>query len=152
MSNREQRVREELDRRRIAAYLPTYREKRRWADRDKTLDVPLFRGYVFARIERTPEARVEVLMLSGATRIVGAVTETEIESVKKMLESGGKPYASANPLLKVGCRVRVRSGSLRGVEGIFLRQKAQGRLIVSIDLLRQGVSAEMDEADVEVLP
>ena len=151
MSNREARVYEDLERRRVPAYLPSYKEKRRWADREKILDIPLFRGYLFARIDSDLESRLQVLNISGTTRIVGMVSECEIEAVKKMLAAGGQPFQSANPLLKVGCRVRVRSGALQGVEGIFLRQKSQGRLIVSVDLLRQGVSTEMDQANVEVL-
>jgi len=51
--------------------------------------------------------------------------------------------------LRVGERVRVRKGALRGVEGLLVRVKNQTRLVVSVTLLSRSIAAEIDSQDVE---
>jgi transcription antitermination factor NusG len=73
--------------------------------------------------------------------------EHEIEAVRRLVASD-LPY-DPHPYLKVGRRVRVRSGPLDGCEGILTRKKGLTRLILSVNLLQQSVSAEVDAECVE---
>jgi len=80
----------------------------------------------------------------------GARTEERefITSIQTLLQND--VLISPYPYLKIGQRVRIVNGPLMGCEGILLREKPnKERLIISIDLLKRSVCAEIDGADVE---
>jgi transcription antitermination factor NusG len=54
-----------------------------------------------------------------------------------------------HPYLKAGRKVRIRSGSMAGVEGLLVRKRDCTRVVLSISLLQRSVSVDIDEADVE---
>jgi transcription antitermination factor NusG len=130
----------------IEQYLPLYRARRRWSDRWKELDLPLFAGYVFVRF--APAGRREVLTTPGLVAIVGfggrpaEILPEQIAAVRRLSDSGLRlePW----PFLKTGQRVRIERGPLAGLEGVLVRVKAPWRLIVSVDLLERSVAAEVD--------
>jgi len=137
----------------IEEYLPVYKSRRVWSDRVRELELPLFPGYVFCRINL--QARSVVLATSGVVGIAGSenqpipIDERELAAVRKLVESqsGVEPW----PFLRIGQRVRVQRGSLRGVEGILLKVKSSYRLVVSITLLGRSVASEIDAAYVKPL-
>jgi transcription antitermination factor NusG len=147
----EKRVAEQIELRRVVCFLPLYRSVRRWKDRRKELDLALFPGYVFVRI--APQDRLQVLQVPGAVRLVSfngqpaALPEQEIECLRSRQSSsrGIEPH----PYLRVGRRVRVRSGPMRGLEGIIRRTKDKCRVVFSLDLIMRSVAVEVDEADLE---
>jgi transcription antitermination factor NusG len=147
----EKRVKEYLNGRMVECYLPSYRSVRRWQDRRKEVELPLFPGYLFVRIGL--RFRLQVLTAPGVVHIVSfdgkpaPICEDEIEALRQALSRGinWEPH----PYLKVGRRVRVRSGPLCGVEGTLVRRKEGYRLIISIELIMRSVATEVDEADVE---
>lgn len=155
-SNYEQRIRAELTRKGVESYLPVFREVHQWKDRKKIVEVPVFRSYVFARFRDTSDARLAVLRCDGAVRILGAqdsitpIPEEEIEALQSMLTKAAS-RCLAHPLLQEGAWVRVKRGPLKDLEGLLLRVKSQTRLVVSITLLSQSVSTEVDAGDVELL-
>jgi transcription termination/antitermination protein NusG len=131
-------------------FLPLYKSVRRWKDRRKELELPLFPGYVFVRI--ASQDRLRVQKLTGVLQIVSfngrlaPLPEDEIEALRNGLaRNAWEPH----PYLKVGRRVRVRSGPMAGVDGILVRRKDRFRLVLSVDLIRQAVALEVDGADVE---
>ncbi len=152
-SNFEKRIAEELSAKGIENYVPSYQEVRQWKDRKQKLDLPLFPGYLFTRFYDCPEARIAVLRTAGVVRILGqsgaieAVPQHEIETVRSLLRSALPCYT--HPFLRVGERVRVRKGALRGVEGFLVRVKNETRLVVSVALLSRSIAAEIDARDVE---
>ncbi|MCC7176737.1 MAG: UpxY family transcription antiterminator [Bryobacterales bacterium] len=130
------------------AFLPLYRARRRWSDRVKELDLPLFAGYVFCRFARAE--RGQVLATPAVTSVVGfgnqpaAVPEVEIDSVRTLAASG--LALSPWPFPRVGERVRIEYGPLAGVEGILAQLKDAWRVVVSVELLQRSVAAEVDRA------
>jgi transcription antitermination factor NusG len=131
----------------VDTFLPLYRARRRWADRVKDLDAPLFPGYVFARFPLRD--RVRIVKTPGVARIVGfaglpaPVAEQEIDTVRAALASklplGPWPY-----LLKAGGRVRIERGPLRGLEGTLLREGNCLRLVLGVELLQRSLAVEVD--------
>jgi transcription antitermination factor NusG len=144
----------ELMAKEVETYLPTYDEVHRWKDRRKTIAVPVFPGYVFARFVDSPPCRLNVLKTRGVIRILGTgtsihpVPDNEIVSLQRMLNSRLRCFG--HPFLQEGARVRIKRGPLRDVEGILVRVKNQTRLVVSIELLSQAVATEIDACDVEL--
>jgi transcription antitermination factor NusG len=136
------------------AYLPMYRSRRRWSDRVKQVDLPLFPGYLFCRFQ--PSDRLAVLTTPAVIGIVGAgktpiaVDNDEINAIRAILHSGlaAQPW----PFLSVGARVYVEAGPLAGVEGIITNTDKIHRLIVSVSLLQRSVAVEIDCAWARLVP
>jgi transcription termination/antitermination protein NusG len=139
----------------ITCFLPMIEEVRHWSDRKQRIASPVFPGYLFVCIERTPEAQVRVLRVPGVADFVKnrqgpmAVAEYELENVRKVL-SRGMPVV-AHPSLTAGDYVRVIRGPLAGVEGTFVRTGGRSRILISVQLIQQAVAVEVEEADVESL-
>ena len=150
----EKRVDQHLSMREIEHYLPLYRTQRKWSDGSRvTLDLPLFPGYVFVRIDRTQ--RVRVLEVPGVVAVVGgtggkpaALPEADIEALRSGLPLR---HVEPHPLLKVGQRARIRSGAFAGMEGIVLRKKNSFRVVLTLDTIMQSFAVEVDGKELEPL-
>jgi transcription antitermination factor NusG len=127
-------------------FLPLYRTSNRWSDRVKTVELPLFPGYLFCRLD--VNLRLPVLTTPGVTSIIGcgkmpvAVDPEQIEEVFRLARSGVPmlPW----PYLREGQRVRINHGAMKDVEGILISFKKQYRLVLSVTLLQRSVSVEID--------
>ena len=132
-------------------FVPLYKNRRRWSDRIKVVEAPLFPGYLFCRFD--PLYRLPILKTPGVMQIVGynriptPIDETEIQAIQTLVGSGLPTHPW--PFLTVGERVRIESGSLCGLEGIVVKLKQNHRLVVSVTLLRRSVAVEIDSALVE---
>jgi transcription antitermination factor NusG len=137
----------------IEQFLPTSWIERRWSDRVKAVEVPLFPGYLFCRI--APQTARTVLAVPGVSRILrcGAslypVPDAEVEAIQSLVLSGLP--ASPGPYLTQGDPVRVTGGPLKGQQGILVKIKKQYRFVVSINLLQRSVFVDLDAASVEAL-
>jgi transcription antitermination factor NusG len=128
-------------------FLPLYWSRRRWSDRVKVLQLPLFSGYLFCRF--APADRVPVLSTPGVVLIVGSgktplpIDAKEVEAIRVAVNSGQKivPW----PHLEIGRTVRIEEGSLRGLEGVLLRFKGANQLILGVQLLQRAVAVEVPE-------
>lgn len=145
-SNCEQVVHRMLEQRGYELFSPMYRVSRRWSDRMKAIDVPLFPGYVFCRLDTRNQ--LPVLTTPGVVQLVGsgkkpvALTEIEIASIKTVLKSN-LPYMPWEALVP-GERVMVDRGPLMGVQGKLLECRTGNRLVVSIEILNRAVAVEID--------
>jgi transcription antitermination factor NusG len=133
-------------------FLPLYSVKRRWSDRIKTVEFPLFPGYVFCRFD--PRLRLPILKISTVNSVVGPgntpepVDDSEIIALQTVCRSGLQ--AIPCPYLTVGSKVRINDGPLKGLEGILVRDK-ETRLILSVMLLQRSISVEIDRSWVSPL-
>jgi transcription antitermination factor NusG len=150
-SRHEQIVRQQLERKGLEAFLPTIPRWSRWKDRKKRIDWPLFPGYCFARF--APGSALAILKCTGVVSIVSfegmmaAIPDHEIEGVRRLVASDLQ-YDPC-PLIHEGMMVEVSHGALKGVVGRLVRKGAHARLVLSVNLIGQGVSVEVDAADVK---
>ena len=129
-------------------FLPLYRARHRWSDRNKELELPLFPGYLFCRFDVSD--RLPILTTPGVIGLVGAgktpipVDEEEIDGIWAILRSGfaAQPW----PFLRVGSKVCIERGPLAGLEGVIANTDNVYRLIVSVSLLQRSVAVEIDRA------
>lgn len=151
-ANHEKRVAEQFAVRGIQHFLPTYESVRKWKDRKVRLQMPLFPGYIFVQMLLTN--RFGVLQVPGVARLVGfhgqpaAVPEDDLLRVREFLSRGFR--AEPHRLMKVGRRVRVRSGPLEGMEGIVARRKNGHKLVISFDLIQRAMAVEIGAEDLEM--
>jgi transcription antitermination factor NusG len=149
----EKAVAAQLEAKGLEGYVPVYRDRHRWSDRVRTVELPLFPRYVFARF-RLAE-RLSVVTVPSVTSIVSfggkpcAIDDVEIESIRQMLASG-MPVAPW-PFLNIGQSVRISGGALDNLEGILVREKNGYRVVVNVNLLNRAVSVEIDRSHVKVV-
>ena len=135
-------------------FLPLYKRRSHWSDRVKTLEVPLFPGYLFCQFDVTK--RLPILQTPGVISVVGIakrpepIDEMEIDAIRAIVSSGFgyQPH----PYLAVGDAVQVEHGALAGLVGLITQVKGEFRLIISVNLLMRSVSVEIDRAWVDPLP
>ncbi len=146
-SRHEKRVAEQLERKQIETFLPLCSEVHRWQDRYQKVEVPLFRGYVFAQFDHDSPARSSILRSTGVVKIVGfgqeyaAIPAEQIVSLQRLMDT--RAHVHRHRFLQVGQRVTVVSGALAGLEGILVKVKTQDRLVIAIEPIRQAIAVEV---------
>jgi transcription antitermination factor NusG len=147
----EKHVGEVLAERNIEYFLPLYRTVRQWKKSSPVLlELPLFPCYLFVRISRA--ARGTVLSLPGVVSIVGSAREPwplpqlEVEALRIGAKLG---KAQPHPYLRVGERVRIKTGLMAGVEGILVRKKNEFRFVLTLEAIMRSVAVEVDASELE---
>jgi len=149
-SRHEKQVRDRLESQGIEQLLPTVIKLSQWKDRKKKIEVPLFSCYCFAQFA-WPD-RLAVQQTAGVVQIVGngkgpePIPDDEIDAILMLMKST-LPY-DAHPFLHEGMPVQVIHGPLEGVRGTLLRKDKPFRLVISVHLIRQAASVEIDASDV----
>ena len=139
-----------LSQRDIIHFLPLYKKIAQWSDRVKTSFVPLFPGYIFAKLgERQLHAVMTVpdfMYIVGQGSVPEPLDELDIIAVRRLVADGAGvgPW----PFCTAGQVVEVVRGPLAGLRGIYLRAKSETRLIVSLPLLQRSVSTEIESYNV----
>ncbi|MGA8620631.1 MAG: UpxY family transcription antiterminator [Candidatus Sulfotelmatobacter sp.] len=153
--NREKIVEQRLQERGVPTFLPMVTEVRRWSDRKKKIQFPLFRNYLFAKLAPARVDRLRVLCVDGVFAFVGPrgegtpIPDAQIEAVRALVD-GELPW-SAHPFLKIGQRVRIRSGALNGVEGILVSRTGESTLVISVDAIQRSMAVRVEGYDVEAV-
>jgi transcription antitermination factor NusG len=143
----------QLLQKKVFTFLPLLQQIHQWSDRRSKVDVPMFSCYAFVRIVQTTEERLKILRTPGVLGFVGSEREgtpiptEQIENLRIALRE--KIPCAVHPFIRVGQRVRVRGGSLNGIEGILLRQGKDQSLIVSVELLQRSVAIRVEGYEVE---
>ena len=141
-----------LAREKFDHYLALVESVRRYGGRTRVFSKPLFPGYVFAQVR--PEHRARLYHEDLLVRALMVENEPaflrQLEAVKAVCASGFE--AVLHPLVRKGTRVRVRDGPLHGLEG-FVDDPANPRgIVVSVDVLQQGLLVRLPLASLQPLP
>ena len=146
-------VASELEKKGFEIYLPILRERRKWSDRKKWVELPMFKSYLFVKITNNDRISlantpglVKVVMFGGKTAIV---RESSIDAIKLMLSGGYNPIPT-NYFLK-GDPVLVESGPLKGLSGEVIRIDNNDRLIVRIDAIKHSISIDIERRFLKLL-
>ena len=151
----EKMVADRLQEQGLSVFLPLVKETHSWSDRKKQVELPLFSCYVFARFVPSSRDRLRICRTNGVLQIVGirgegiAIPDEQIDSVRTLLTEQ-LPWSS-HPFLKIGQRVRIRSGALDGVEGILVARNGDRTLVVSVDAIQRSLAVRIEGYNVEPL-
>jgi len=146
-------VAERLKERGVTTFLPLVTEVHRWSDRKKSVQMPLFSCYVFARFVPNRSDRLRVLRVDGVFGLVGArgegapIPDEQIDAVRSLV--GGQLPWSSHPFLQIGQRVRIRSGALDGLEGILVSRNGDRTLVISVDAIQRSLAVRVEGYEVE---
>jgi transcription antitermination factor NusG len=152
----ERAIERQLVERGIATFLPTMRRTRKWSDRIKKIETPMFPCYLFVRIAIAGRARTTVLSVPGVAGFVGVrrgalpVPPAEIDALHRIVATQVEcePHAP----IPTGQCVRMLGGCLDGVEGRVVRHGGDDRLVIAVSGLGRAVSVRVQGYDFEVLP
>lgn len=142
----EKKVNQLLSEKGVESYCPLNKVRRKWSDRMKTVEEPLFKSYVFVKVSE--EDRATVRMTNGAINFVywngkpAVIKEREITAIRQFLDE--YEHVEARPAdLKVNERVRITNGTFMDHEGkvIAIRHKTAK---VAIDSLGYILVAYID--------
>jgi transcription antitermination factor NusG len=150
-TNHEKRVAQHLQVKEIETFLPLYSVTKRWKNRTTAkVELPLFAGYIFVRI--APTERIRVLEVPMVYSIVGnrrepsPLPDAQIEGLRTALQGGQvHPF----PYVKVGNRVRVRSGAFAGLEGIVVRTYGGLSVVLSVDMIQKSIAVHVEADELE---
>jgi transcription antitermination factor NusG len=154
-SRHEKVVATQLEGLEVEHFLPLVKSLHRWSDRQKQVELPLFPGYAFVRLDYTSEHRLRVVKTHGVVGFVGSrgeatpIPDHQIEGVRALLTQD-VPFKN-HAFLRVGQRIRIRGGSLDGVEGILIEQKKARTLVLSIEPIQRSISVDLEGYDVEAV-
>lgn len=152
-SRHEKKVAEEIHDKGICSFLPLMTEVRNWSDRKKEVQLPLFSGYVFVQTDGCPRVRLSVLQTPGVAGFVGGqgrgtpIPDKQIDDIRAILDRS-VPFEVC-PFIAINERVRIRGGSLDGVEGTLVAKNADHSLMVSIELIQRSVSVRVSGYELE---
>ncbi|MFZ0947857.1 MAG: UpxY family transcription antiterminator [Candidatus Sulfotelmatobacter sp.] len=146
-------VAQRLEERGVTTFLPLVTEVHRWSDRKKSVRMPLFSCYVFAKFVPNRSDRLRVLRVDGVFGLVGAsgegtpIPDAQIDAVRSLVETE-LPWSS-HPFLKIGQRVRIRSGALDGLEGILVSRNGDRTLVISVEAIQRSLAVRVEGYEVE---
>jgi len=154
-SRHEKLVARQLESQGIQSFLPVITKISKWSDRRKEVELPLFSGYAFVRLDHASGDRVRVLQTQGVVNFVGVqgsgvpIPDQEIENINILVAS--KVTYQERPYLQVGQRVRVCGGALDGVEGILAAENSDRSLVISVGLIQRSISVRVAGYNVEAI-
>jgi len=135
-SRTEKKVYQLLREKRIEAYLPLLKTLKRWSDRKKWVEEPLFRSYIFIRISE--RERLDAIWTDGVVRMITfqgrpvSIPDKQIEAVRAYINEG-EDRVEKEVQFERGNRVEVTHGTLQGLQGIMVETKGKKRVMVEIE-------------------
>ncbi|NQU28036.1 MAG: UpxY family transcription antiterminator [Candidatus Marinimicrobia bacterium] len=145
-SRHEKTAYDQLAQKNIEAYLPLIRTKRRWSDRTKWVDIPLFRSYLFVKIEL--KNHLYVLQTIGVHHVikfnqeVAIISDEQIQSIKLMIEGGYDPQSV--DYFVVGDEAEIAAGPMKGIRGIVSRIAGEDKFVLKIDAIQHAISVHIE--------
>lgn len=143
-----------LEQRGIEVYLPVQNRKRRWSDRTRIVEMPLFPGYLFLRFDYAAR-RSEVLARQAAidfVRVQGQAARMraeELQNLQLLINQATELQTDASRAFAPGESVEITFGPFKGVRGVVKKAKNRTRLYVDVPLLGRTVWTEIDAMDLE---
>jgi transcription antitermination factor NusG len=147
----EKKVFKSLEQRGFEGYCPLNKVRRKWSDRMKTIEEPLFKSYVFVKVDIKEMS--EVRYVDGVLNYVywngkpAVVKEEEIIEIKKFLSEYDDVTVSSIEI-KAADEVMLNTGVMMGATGRVLRVLGNNTVEVRIDSLGFVLTAKFDKRTV----
>ncbi len=147
----EKKICQQLERKGLVFYCPMTKVQRRWSDRYKIVEEPLFKSYVFVFVAEEEKSRIR--LTDGVVNFLywngrpAVIRDAEIEMIRKFLNEYEE--VEARPIqLESGQRVRVKSGIMMDTEGIVIKV-SNNKAYVLLESLGYELSAQFEKGNLE---
>lgn len=152
----EKKIDSVLIRKGIESWCPLQKIERQWSDRKKVVEDPLFKSYVFVRIDDTE--RSKVLMTDGVLNFVhylrkpAVIKNEEVENIKRYLaEKDASIYIISQEGFREDTKIKVNHGVFMGNEGTVLRG-GRKKVYVKLESLGQIMVVEFPAEFLSTIP
>jgi transcription antitermination factor NusG len=135
----------------VEAYLPLQTEIRRWSDRKKKIEAPVFPNYVFVKIY--PKQKSILLAIRELVNFVSienrpvVVRQQEIDVLKAVLDNGD--HVVPENYFNEGMTVRIKGGQFQGLEGVLIQKNSSSRFVVRVEGIMKAYSFNISGALLE---
>ncbi|MEA5141163.1 UpxY family transcription antiterminator [Arcicella rigui] len=150
-SNNEKKVAERLSAINIDVYCPTIRTERKWSDRIKVVEVPLFKSFCFVNLDE--KDRAKVFTIPGVVRYLfwlnkpAVVQQKEIDTIRELLNSFNHNLIKVETF-KINESILINSGVFEGKEAIVLSYQGK-KIMVKIDSLDMYISIDLTKSKIQ---
>ena len=137
----EKNLTKDLEHMGIETYLPMTNEKRKWQDRIKVIECPLFPSYVFVKLEsyiqfyNSCKARGFVSYLKLGKHLA-SVRDSVIENIELALNEIDN-FEVSTELFPLGKKVTITQGTFSGIGCEIVNHRGRNKVLVRIDLLNR---------------
>ena len=143
-------------------YVPTQKKERIWKNgRKNTIDEILLPTMIFIRCTKAKQKEAKQnhyvfhFLKDHASKNKGyfdaaIIPDDQVERFRNMLENSNKPVSVENSHFKLGDKVKVRTGSLTGLEGNIIQEPNATYLVIRIDTLGYA-KVQIDPNEVELI-
>lgn len=132
-------------------YLPILRKKKKWSDRKKWVEYPLFKSYMFVKTEIKESISIfkvpNVVKIIRFGKKIAIIKNDTINSLKLMIQ--GNYVAEVENYFLKGDLVKIKHGPLKGFYGEVIRKNNKKRLLLRVDAIQQSISIEVDTGILE---
>ena len=149
----EKKVAKLLDEKGIENYCPLNKVVKQWSDRKKVVMEPIFKSYVFVRVE--DKDKFELKNISGILNFVywlgkpAIVRDQDIDTIRKFLNEFGEVTVSEIDQFKVNARVRVKQGIMMNYQGLLVEVMGN-KAKVRIESMGIYLFAQFDKKNLEL--
>lgn len=145
----EKKLAERLEEKGIEHYLPMVKTLKLWSDRKKWVTEPLFKSYIFVHV--APDEYFLAIQTPGAVKYITfegravSIPDLQIEAIRTFIESG-EDLVSNSPDMKIGDRVTVVRGPLKGLEGTLVEFHQKHRVRIMIEGIQQSLHIKVPQS------
>jgi len=135
------------------AYCPLNRVKKKWSDRMKWVEEPLFKSYVFVRL--TADEMTDVRAVNGIVNFVywlglpAVVKDKEIEAIRKFLDEYDDIHVEPVELKK-DTKITIRKGAFMDKEAKVVQVLSNNKVQVVIESLGYALVAVVERSNVQM--
>ena len=150
-SKTEKKVFERLSNLGIDVYCPCQRTLKKWSDRKKWVNEPVFKSYIFVKAPDSESQKLQILNTPGVVRFLywlgqpAQVRQVEIDAIRSFL---GEHQSVENVSFDVGLKLNVKQGVLKGSEGVVVYQ-TKNEVVLRVDKLGMSLVARLPKVSVE---
>jgi|BarGraIncu00222A_1022003.scaffolds.fasta_scaffold27528_3 transcription antitermination factor NusG len=154
-SRSEKSVNLELSLTGIESYLPLKKTIRKWSDRKKMVEVPLFNSYVFVKVSE--KEYMKVLQTFGVTRFICfegqavPIPEPQINAIRAYLDETEPIPLDDQLKMEAGKSVLITSGPMIGMTGILLDIEGKNKVRVEIEAIGQSLIITIPPQNLEII-
>jgi transcription termination/antitermination protein NusG len=137
----------------IESYLPIHTVIRKWSDRKKKVEVPLFPGYIF--VLGNEKERLTALTTNGVVKCImfknepATLRDAEIESIKRIIKSD--KIIDTVSSLAIGTKVKIRTGPLEGIEGRLTEIKGSKVFSLILETINSSILVDVPQEEVDII-
>jgi transcription antitermination factor NusG len=148
---REKKLAEYCEREGFSVTLPTYRSVKKYRGKTLVFHKPLFPNYVFLQL--VPHQKQAVYQSDHVANLLEVVDQelfqAQLGDILTALETELEIFLA--PQITAGARVKVKSGPLRGIEGIVERRSGMTFVLLRLDFISQAAAVKMEASELELI-